>query len=570
MPSDKKNHSKQIEHQLTVPAGPLAPKYLDFVQNEDFKEMAFIGPFNTSKSTALVDWLIMSGLEYPGANLVLTRAKLSDLRRTTLTKYLSRAGKVLTENYNKNEAVIEFPVINGKTSTLYMFGLDRHDLTEVLKSFEPFRAAIEESNEVPPAAFDMLLGRLRQKVQHRERTNRWMVMRMAQKWAVTPARAQEILGILDSELDDFHLGKNQLKHVFNPEGNDHAWKRMVGLPYPGKDEMGPAWVKKHVGKREFILRPHEYGDYEFAPGNYVSLPDGSRAFTAGQALNPEKNVLEVELVDGTRVPRDDVSFIGQRAAIFAFTRENWSRNRSADENFLYMSDPTLREKYYEAKIDTKEGLIFPEFDRNVHVKPHPKIDIPLHLRGIVAVDQGFRHPTVALFGVEVMKPVNTLFILKEYVVTGRSSLDNAYQVKGMPPVGMEFVTWWGDPSMWRVEPTSMRSVTDDYFQAGVPLQKAENNIELTVDQAQRLLKPVPDVRTGDASPQIFVSERCEQLVHALEAAEFRHLMSSRDNWMVDMIDGFRYLVSGFQQQLGMDVLASKPLKSNVRVWDWSH
>lgn len=560
--------NSKIAHELTVPAGPLAAKYRDFVNNEDFKEMAFIGPFNTSKSTALVDWLIMSGLEYPGANLVLTRAKLSDLRRTTLTKYLSRAGKVLTENYNKNEAIIEFPEINGRKSTLYMFGLDRHDLTEVLKSFEPFRAAIEESNEVPSNAFDMLLGRLRQKVEHRERTNRWFVSHMAAKWQVSVARAQQILRIPDSEMDDPHLGKNQLKHVFNPEGNDHVWKRMVGVPYPSKTEMGPEWVKKNVGKREFILRPGEYGDYEFAPGNYILLPDGSRAFTAGEVKDRETGERRVELVDGRVVPREEVSFIGQRAAIFAFTNENWSRNRTADENFLYMSDPTIREKYFEAKIDAKEGLVFQEFDRMTHVVAKPSRDIPNHLRGVVSVDQGFRHPTAALFAVELMKPRGAFMIVKEYLVSGRSAFDNAYQIKGLIPPGMMEVTWWGDPSMWRMEPTSLTSVADEYMQAGIPLFKADNQLENTINQGKQMFRLVRDPRTGQDSPRVFISDECEQLVHALETCTYAHMNSSRDNWIVDMVDAYRYLVAGIEAQAGMELLADEPVKSNVRVWDW--
>lgn len=566
--AEKRN---KIEHQLSVPAGPLADKYLDFVRNEQFKEMAFIGPWNTSKSTALVDWLILSGLEYPGANLVLTRAKLSDLRRTTLTKYLSRAGKVLVEDYNKNEAVIQFPEINGEQSVLYMFGLDRHDLREVLKSFEPFRAAIEESNEVPHDAFDMLLGRLRQKVEHRERTNRWLVYNLASKWHVTPARVQEIMGFTDAQLNEKHLGKNQLKHVFNPEGNDHTWKRMVGIPYPTREEMGPAWVKKHVGKREFVLKPDEYGDYQFSPGNYVELEDGSRHFVAGEAKDSDSGNRMVELVDGTLVPRDTVSFVGQRASVFAFTRENWSRNVDADENFLYMSDPTIREKYYEAKVDTKTGLVFPEFDRMKHVVIGMKdLDrVPKHLRVTVSVDQGFRHPTAALMAVEVMKPRNAILILREYLVSGRSAMDNAYQVKGLVPPGIEEVTYWADPSMWRMEPTSMSSVADEYMQSGVPLMKADNQLESTIDQAKKMLSPLPDIFTGTEHPRVFVSEDCEQLIYALEACEYRHLASARDNWVVDMVDAFRYLMSGVQKQQGMDTEPLNEVQSNVRVWDFA-
>ncbi len=63
-----------------------------------------------------------------------------------------------------------------------------------------------------------------------------------------------------------------------------------------------------------------------------------------------------------------------------------------------MQDPAIREQYFEAKIDTKKGLIFPEFERQVHVVSAPKRDIPRDLRAVVSVDHGLRHPTVALFG----------------------------------------------------------------------------------------------------------------------------------------------------------------------------
>lgn len=148
-------------------------------------------------------------------------------------------------------------------------------------------------------------------------------------------------------------------------------------------------------------------------------------------------------------------------------------------------------------------------------------------------------------------------------------MDNAYQIRSLAPQQVEFVTYWGDPSMWRLEPTSMRSVADDYFTAGVPLMKAENQIELTIDQAKQLLTPMPDLQTGVDAPKIFVSEECEQLIHALETAEWRHLQSARDNWVVDMIDGFRYLISGAKQQSGMDLIAGDTLESHVRVWDWA-
>lgn len=517
-------------------------------------------------STALVDWLITSGIEYPGANLVLTRAKLSDLRRTTLTKFLSRAGTVLVDDYNKNEAVIHFPEINGKVSKLYMFGLDRTDLDEVLKSFEPFRAAVEEANEVPSRALDLLLGRLRQKVEHRYRTWEWYAREMASLWGVSEERARVMLGVPKERLQEPHLGANQLKYVFNPEGNDAIWRRCVGVPYPPPDQFSREWVRENVGVREFVIPPEEVGSYSFQAGNLVELPGGVRAFAAGEG-DDESGQRVVELADGSFVPKSQVSFVGQRAAIFVFTDENWSRNVKSDENFLYMQDPAIREQYFEGRIDVRKGLLFPGFDRITHVAPPPKAGLPAGLRVHVGLDQGMRHPTVALLAVETRKPAGGLYVFKEYVASGRPASENAYLIRGLVPPDAESVQYWADPSMWVVDATSGRSVADDYFTAGVPLMRAENAVERTVDGVRDYLRPEIDWLTGDERPRLFISSDCEQLIHAIETCTTQHLFSSRDNWIVDVVDALRYLVSGASRLVVPDEVV--PRAAKPRVWDFT-
>lgn len=563
--------NKSLKHELSIAAGPIGDKQKDFIENEDFKEMAFIGTWNTGKSTALVDWLLMSGIDYPGANLVLTRAKLSDLRRTTLTKFLSRAGNVLVDDYNKNEAVISFPEINGKVSRVYLFGLDRSDLEEVLKSFEPFRAAVEEANEVPNKALDMLLGRCRQKVEHRYKTNRELVAMRAQLWGVPEKRAQQMLRLRDEQMDMPLLGPNQLKYVFNPEGNDHTWKRSVGKPYPKPEEMSQEWVRKNVGINEFVLSPKELGSYEWQAGNLAQLPDGTRVWVAGEKplASGEPGV---ELADGTVVAKNTLSFVGQRAAIFAFTGENWSRNVRSDENFLYMLDPSIKEQYFEGKVDVNKGLVLPHFHRPTHTAPPLKNKPEGFQRILVGLDQGFRHPTVALLAVELKKPRGGLFILKEYMAVGRSATENAYIIRGLIPEWATDVQYWADPSMWRVDPTSVRSVADDYMSAGVPLMRADNNIDRTVDAVRDMLRPEIDYTTGNSWPRLFISEECEKLMEAIETCTNQHMETSRENWIVDFIDALRYLVSGAQRLAFMDDDATstsdRPV-SRVRTWDYA-
>lgn len=521
---------------------------------------------NTGKSTALIDYLIMSGVDYPGAHLLFARAKLSDLRRTSLTKYLSRAGLLLDqEASNKNEGVYAFPEVNGKRSLLYVLGLDRVDLSEVLKSFEPFRAGFEEADEIPQRAFNLVLGRLRQKVRHAQRTNRWLIGHMAARWGCDFDRAQALLEIPNSELDLGHHGPNQLKYVFNPTGNDPTWKRVMNLPYPDK-ESGDVrkWLTENVGISEFYLPYAKLPQsYEYKAGNLVGLPDGSRAYVG----RTEKKSGKVELIDGRKFKRTDLTYIGQRASVYVWSDENWSRNVAADENFLYMTDDSMREQYFEGIVDTRQGLVFPEFSRDRNVVPAPKRDIPKDARVVVAIDHGFRHPTVALVAVATQFPVGGLLIVKEYMVSGRSAYDNAFQIKGMVPNYITDVSYWADPSMWRTEATSMRSVSDEYHEAGVLLYKADNNIEYTVEVGKRLLRPTLDPRTHEELPRIFVSEDCKQLIYALETTETKHMTSSRDNWIVDMIDTFRYLLSGVYNQVAPQGLDLKK-RAKPRTFDW--
>ncbi len=544
---------------LTRAAGMLGPKADEFIRNDIFVEMAMVGPWNTGKSTALVDWLILSGVNYPGCHLVLCRAKFTDLKRTTLPKLLSRMGK-LVANHNKNEGYIEFPrVKDSPPSRIWMFGLDRHDLREVLKSFEPFRAAVEESNEVSSMALDLLLGRCRQKVRHQSETNADWCKTLAPIWGVDEDTVASVLGFGPKELNEPRVGTNQLKHVFNPEGDDQTWRRMVNLPYPGKDEMTPAWVERNVGICEAILPPQRIGSYKFQPGDYAIVLNQKR-----KGFVKADHGTTIELLDGSKHQKSNIGFVRQRAAIFVWPYENESRNIQADRNFLYMEDPSIRERYMEAKIDAKEGLIFPMFDRALHVVKKPTIELGGSLSGVGSVDHGYRHPTAALWGIKTKWPSGGALILKEYLVSGLSASENAYAVKAL--ADPKIATIWGcDPSMNRTEATSMRCVMDEYRDAGIMVIPAANNREQTINAVQEALTPHYDPRTRELRPLLFISEECEKLIEALLTAKWSDLTTRRDNWQVDMVDALRYFVD----MMAMTGLTYNPESVKPRVKKWA-
>lgn len=114
----------------------------------------------------------------------------------------------------------------------------------------------------------------------------------------------------------------------------------------------------------------------------------------------------------------------------------------------------------------------------------------------------------------------------------------------------------------------MRSVADEYAEAGVPLLRADNNVEYTLNATQELLRPVTDLRSGEDMPKLFVCASCKNLIHAMETTTHSHMSSSRDNWIVDMVDSLRYLASGIYNQSAIKPHDGPP-PQHVRVWDWS-
>lgn len=153
------------------PAGsiPNAP----YVGKHDVVLM--MGDMGTGKTSNLADWLIWSAWLYPGCNLGVFRATLQNLKRTTLDKLEERL-KLTGSEYgkeeisllyekNKQDYVYTFPEWGG--SRIFAFGLDTGDPVAKLKSFESFRNAIDEANEIDAEVGAVAMLRPRQKVRHR-------------------------------------------------------------------------------------------------------------------------------------------------------------------------------------------------------------------------------------------------------------------------------------------------------------------------------------------------------------------------------------------------------------------
>ena len=483
--------------EFTFPKG-MSGKYYDFLTNENYTEMAFLGGFGTAKTDCLVTSIIRDCLEYPGSVMLLARNQLATLKRTTLPDLLRKAGNLVV-NHNKTDSVIYFPEVkdhegNVKQSIVYCMGLETGDYVQKLKSLQPFRIYIDEADKIPEEVVNMCVLRMRQKVYHRETGK---------------------------------PGKNQIKLVANDEGNNWLWRRFVGKPHPGKNNS-PEWVEENVGIREIRLNPQVPEDVW--PGDIAEY--GRNRYFVSEVTDDGDVYLKGK-EEPTRFDR--IVVVGQRYCVYAFAFENKSLNQQAIRNARFVSG-AMRDKYVFGRVDTQEGLLFPEFDPQVGIIEVQ--EILYETRIVVGIDVGFDHPTAAV--ALARTDDGRVIVVEEYEQRGFSSVENAHEIKDMV-ANYERVRFFGDPSMWNTDPRMPgESVARDYQRAGInPLRKANRNRELSIDRIKNYLRPEITYQNPEGMPKLLVQENCQRTIHMLGSIRWEDFKRKRND---DLLDALRYAV----------------------------
>jgi phage terminase large subunit len=482
---------------LTLPQG-LEGKYMTFLTDDRFTEMAFIGGFGTAKTDALVTSVLRDAYEYPGATLVLLRDELVNLKRTTLADLLSKAPE-LTAHHSKTESVITFHPVKCadgvvRTSKLYCFGLMTGDYKQKLKSLQPFRIYIDEADKVYEEMVDMCVLRIRQKAYHRESGK---------------------------------LGKNQVKIVANDEGNNWIWRRFIGKPHPGM-AMDPEWAQDNVGIKEDYFSPKTYQDV--LPKD-IAIYDGVRRVV--ESVGPEGIRLTGmdEPVDPSRL-----SIVGQRLCIYAFSQENKSLNQQNLANARFVSD-ALRRQYILGQVDTQTGLLFPEFNTGQHVVDD--FPIPHDWRVVVGIDHGYDHPTAAV-GIAI-DPWGTMFVFADYLKVGASASDNAQGILDLVGGRSDKVRFVADTQLWNVDPRRpSESMATDYEREGVrPLIRANKQRQLSVDRIKQAMQFKQGMYDPQPKAKLYFMRNAARLIRSVDNMTWDRFNASQDD---DLIDALRYAV----------------------------
>lgn len=565
---------KQISLDLDPPTGPIRFKYVDFVMNDDFPEIGIVGPFATAKSTAAVDRLARRGIEYPGSNILIARGTLTSLKDSTIDKLRQRIGVLFEGRENLQEAIFRFPkqphpvtghpvesVVNG-------IGLDRADLEHVLKSTEYSTVHLEEADEIPSDAHDMVQERSRQQIWHRSKTVKTMCEDLALLWSryahktLTWEDVYQILlsdelnkiGELQLPYDHPMPGSTVVSASWNPHGNDHVWSRYVGVSYPHPAPTED-WVRDNVGVREVHVPPSILREdrFEFRAGALVWYLDESGGMRRSYSQFHDVPNKRVTLVDGQTLPDSKVGLTVQRYCIYAFSWENRSKDHKNVENSYLMANEQMRLRHQHGHVDQREGRVMPNyvddlFDRGGHLLPEVSRERIARSGNLIVggVDHGGDHATAIVLAMYLPKQRSLIFF-DEMVKSGQSAYANAVELQQMMIPGSEHVIGY-DPAMnARVfDKDADHRIIDNYIEVLGDVMVPGARGDLAFDELVEMLNFREDFmdssRRGPA-PRVFVTENCTQIRKTFLNLQWNDVRRKRHLWMVDVGDAAKIAAS---------------------------
>ena len=159
---------------FNAPKGPIEAKYnLFFLCGEPgwpdkYNETWSMGDVGTAKTSAAMDSMILTALNYPGSHNLVTRNFATELMESTYETFVARAGDLIGTDSKSwlvwNETHSTFYCYNG--SSIVFLGLDRAG--DRLFGEEWFRAVIDQGERVKEHSLNLLHSRMRQQVKHKD------------------------------------------------------------------------------------------------------------------------------------------------------------------------------------------------------------------------------------------------------------------------------------------------------------------------------------------------------------------------------------------------------------------
>ena len=202
-----------------------------------------------------------------------------------------------------------------------------------------------------------------------------------------------------------------------------------------------------------------------------------------------------------------------------------------------LSDAMFRQEYL-ASFEKFEGLIYPDFEEEMHIKEPPEKK-PTDIF-FVSLDVGWNHPTAILLAKEDVN--HNLYIMDEVReqhldVKGISNQLQSLLVRnGLQKVNVsEFVI---DPASKGTQQTSGMSIYDQLLEEGWAFVPGNNDVMAGINRVTRMFR----------DNKLFVARRCKGLVDELNNYHWRKWKEDKDSSRSepfklgdDLVDVLRYI-----------------------------
>lgn len=215
--------------------------------------------------------------------------------------------------------------------------------------------------------------------------------------------------------------------------------------------------------------------------------------------------------------------------VHAKTTDNDTLPTDYVDSLMQMPEAWVK-RFVEGSFDVFSGQIWPEFNRDIHVlKPFPLPDWYDLMEGI---DWGYRNPTSVLWA--KFDDKGNCFIVDEHLEANRLASYHAGKVhdRRNEQWGQPIETMI-DPSSSKIDPTSGRSVIDEFNDGGIIVSPADNAVIAGVNRIGEWLRldpkhehPVtgeihPEAADGKGYPRLYVFANCVNLIEHLQQYQWK-------------------------------------------------